>query len=168
MSSAARINASRKNGLKGGVKTAAGKEISRLNAISHGLFCREVLIKGEDASSLTELSSGLTAELEPQGEMETILVERIISSTWRLRRALRTEKAYATLPRCRENDDQEELIAGCDYRYPSWQNYSRYETALERQIYKALHELERLQRARKYQDSSDPMAVDLNLPCQGP
>jgi hypothetical protein len=168
MTSEAQIKANRENGLKGGVKTADGKEISRLNAVSHGLFCREVLIRGEDASSLSTLSARLTADLKPLGEMETILVERIVSSTWRLRRALRAEKTYSTLRHCRDNDDREEVIVTGDNHYSSWQNYSRYETALERQIYKALHELERLQKARKSEDSSEPLAVDIDLPHQGP
>jgi hypothetical protein len=168
MTSEAQIKANRENGLKGGVKTADGKEVSRLNAVSHGLFCREVLIRGEDASSLSALSARLTTELQPQGEMETILVERIVSSTWRLRRALRAERINSTLRRCRDNNDRQEVIAGVDYLYSGWQNYSRYETALERQIYKALHELERLQKARKSEDSSEPLAVDIDLPHQGP
>jgi hypothetical protein len=163
MISEEKIKANRENGLKGGVKTDAGKAVSRLNAVSHGLFCREVLIKGEDASSLSVLSEKLTAELQPLGEMETILVERIISSTWRLRRALRSEKNYSTLPHRRDDENEEEIIAGGDYRYPSWQNYSRYETTLERQIYKALHELERLQRIRKGENIPAPLAIDVDV-----
>jgi hypothetical protein len=37
------IQANRLNGLKGGVKTMEGKAVSRMNALSHGFFCNDVL-----------------------------------------------------------------------------------------------------------------------------
>jgi hypothetical protein len=41
---------------------------------------------------------------------------------------------------------------------------SRYETAIERSLYKALHELQRLQAARRTEGNiSPPLAVDLNV-----
>jgi hypothetical protein len=40
---------------------------------------------------------------------------------------------------------------------------SRYEAAIERSLYRALHELQRLQAARKGDGISAPVAVDLNV-----
>ena len=40
---------------------------------------------------------------------------------------------------------------------------SRYETAIDRQLYKALHELERLQRARSGGDVPAPVALDVDV-----
>jgi hypothetical protein len=41
---------------------------------------------------------------------------------------------------------------------------SRYETAIERSLYKALHELQRLQAARRAEDNvSPPLAVDVDV-----
>lgn len=133
MTSEKQLVANRLNGLKGGVKTEKGKAAVRLNAVSHGLLSKEVLLPGEDRHLLAELRDRLMNEFKPIGEMETILVERIVSSTWRLRRTFKLEKGVKGVG---------------DYSYIDWQNQIRYETAIERQIYKALNELERLQKSR--------------------
>jgi hypothetical protein len=134
MSTEKQIQANRLNGLKGGVKSAAGKSAVSQNAVSHGFFSKELIIKGEDPAYLAEVRRRFMSELEPEGEMETILVEIIISSAWRLKRIFKSEQ---TVPRGIR-----------DYRDPSYQNVMRYVTSLERQIYRAKNELERLQNAR--------------------
>jgi len=63
----------------------------------------------------------------------------------------------------RQARDGTGAIAGSDYRYHSWQNFIRYETTLERQIYKALHELERIQHARKGDPVPAPLSIDLDI-----
>jgi hypothetical protein len=132
------------------------------NAISHGLLSKEVFLPGEDGSLLNALRNQLMTDFQPQGEMETILVERIVSSTWRLKRMFRIERHSAvTAPLELAADDS--VIIGGDYRYFSWQNYIRYETAIERQIYRAMHELERLQHARLGRNSQSPWAKDLDV-----
>ena len=40
---------------------------------------------------------------------------------------------------------------------------SRYETSIERSLYKALHELQRLQASRKGQPVAVPVAVDIDV-----
>jgi hypothetical protein len=143
---------------------------SNQNAISHGLLSKEVLLPGEDGTLLNALRKRLMIDFQPQGEMETILVERIVSSTWRLKRMFRIERHSAvTTPLELAADDS--VIIGGDYRYFSWQNYIRYETAIERQIYRAMHELERLQRSRLGHTAQLPWAKDLDIsdpPSPGP
>jgi hypothetical protein len=94
MASEKQIAANRQNAFKAGVKTAQGKLAVRLNAVSHGLFTQDVLLPGEDAKLLAKLRDNMHAELKPVGELETILVERIISSAWRLKRTLHSEQTY--------------------------------------------------------------------------
>lgn len=155
MTSQKQIKANRLNGLKGGVKTAQGKAISSRNAVTHGIFSSDALLIGEDGLLLAQLREQLIEEYQPQGEMETILVECIISSTWRLKRALRSEKTYSH-PRA-ELLGRNDFVAGGDYRFSAWQNYQRYEVAIKNELYKAMHELERLQKARRAnsEDSTD-------------
>jgi hypothetical protein len=121
-------------------------QANRKNAVSHGLLSNEVLLPGEDKNKLFGLRRKVMAELQPVGELETIIVERIIASTWRLKRTLRSEKKYSHP--AAELSERSDFIAGGDYRYSAWQNYSCYEASIERQLYKAMHELERLQTAR--------------------
>jgi hypothetical protein len=134
MPTAKQIAANRLNARKGGVKTEEGKAVVRLNAVSHGLLSKEVLLPGEDGCRLAALRQQYLEQLQPEGVLENLLVERIVSSYWRLRRAIRIEKTRTK--------------NGGDYRFGSWDVYMRYETALERQIYKALHELQSLQAVR--------------------
>jgi hypothetical protein len=162
MATEKQIAANRLNGLKGGVHTPEGKNVSRLNAISHGIFTQESILPGEDSAKLAKLRDKFMLELKPVGELETLMVERIISSSWRLKRVLYTEKK-AVLPPLKIHDSAENFLRGIDYRYDNWQNYSKYENALETQIYKALHELERLQGARLGENLPPPCALDINV-----
>jgi hypothetical protein len=74
-----------------GPKTPEGKAAIRLNAVRHGLLSREVLLPGEDEDTLRELNERLRDELQPVGEMESLLVDRIVTAYWRLRRLGRVE-----------------------------------------------------------------------------
>jgi len=58
------------------------------NAVRHGILTREVLLKGEDEKSLGNFAERMRAELQPVGEVEALLVDRIIASAWRLRRLI--------------------------------------------------------------------------------
>jgi len=126
--------ANRLNALKGGVKTTGGKVAVRLNAVSHGLYSKEVLLPGEDVFQLNALREQVLAETNPQSEIENVLVERIVACTWRLKRALHYETAQ------HKRD--------INYRFGHWEPYMRYETALEHQIYRALRQLLELQKCR--------------------
>src|SRR5918997_3885490 len=82
----------RRNALKStGPKTPEGKAAVRLNAKQHGLLSREALLPGEDEQALKELDETLRAELRPVGELENLLVDRVIPAHWRLRRLGRVE-----------------------------------------------------------------------------
>src|SRR5215212_9447726 len=98
MASKKQIQANRRNALKStGPKTPEGKALARLNATKHGLLSQEILLPGEDEDALKELAERLRAELLlPVGEMESLLVERIIDATWRLRRLSRVDAGIYT------------------------------------------------------------------------
>jgi hypothetical protein len=92
MTSEKQAQANRRNALKStGPKTPEGKTAVRHNARKHGLLSTDILLPGEDEAALMELGERLRDELQPVGELESLLVERIISSTWRLQRLGRVE-----------------------------------------------------------------------------
>ena len=92
MTSEKKTEANRRNALKStGPKTPEGKAAVRLNALRHGLLSRETLLPGEDEEALRELGERLRAEMQPVGELENLLVDRIVSAYWRLRRLCRVE-----------------------------------------------------------------------------
>ena len=166
MVSEKQLLANRENAKLGGVKTEAGKEVVRLNAVTHGLLTKEALLAGEDGSLLTSLTEGYMAELKPETEMEVLLVERIVSSIWRLRRVLRVEKNYINnqlTSRKADIADWTGIAAYTDTGVACWQSMNRYETTIERQMYKAMHELERIQRIRRGENTPAPLAIDVSL-----
>jgi hypothetical protein len=96
------LAANRRNALKStGPKTARGQAMSAGNALKHGLLSREVLVRGqrgrESAREFAALREGIFENLAPVGPMETMLVERIVTTQWRLRRALRAESGEIAL-----------------------------------------------------------------------
>src|SRR5829696_9067841 len=92
MTSDKKAEANRRNALKStGPRTPEGKAAVRLNALRHGLRSEEILLPGEDEEALRELDEHLRIELQPAGELEILLVDRIIASYWRLLRLGRVE-----------------------------------------------------------------------------
>ncbi len=98
MTSDKQAEANRRNALKStSPKMSEGKDAVRLNAMKHGLLSREILVPGEDEeAALKELSELLRAELQPVGELEGLLFNRIVAATWRLRRLERVEASIFT------------------------------------------------------------------------
>lgn len=162
MSSEKQIEANRQNAKLGGVKTDEGKAVSRYNALKHGILSEEVLLKGESGKALIELGRKLRTELKPETELELLLADRIVANTWRLKRALRGEKEMI------EHDmkDEDNFGAALSYdfaNYDSYGKFTRYEISLERGIYKALHELQRLQATRAGEKLPAPVVVDIDV-----
>ena len=92
MASDKRIRANRRNARKStGPKTPEGKAAVSLNPLKHGLLSQQTLLPNEDEASLMQLSERLHSQLQPVGELESLLVERIVAAAWRLRRVLAVE-----------------------------------------------------------------------------
>src|SRR4249920_666354 len=92
MTSKARRAANRRNATKStGPRTPAGKAVVALNGVKHGLLSREVLLRGESEADLVGFGKRLRAQLAPVGELELLLVDRIVSTAWRLRRLVSVE-----------------------------------------------------------------------------
>lgn len=165
------LEANRKNAKLGGVKTEESKAVSRYNALKHGILSNITLLNGENERTFIKLQKRLRNGIKPIGELEALLTDRIISNVWRLRRLLMTEKAtmewqasqeynwtinkgkaYAETSATRKllvNDDMEKLL--------------RYEITIERGLYRALHELQRLQLARTGIKMPIPVAIDIDI-----
>jgi hypothetical protein len=179
MTSAKKAQANRQNALKStGPKTPEGKANVRQNALKHGLLAQEVLLPDEDEKVLMEFDERLRAELRPEGEMEDLLVEQIVATQWRLRRMRRVEAGVfdwesSSAARSAANSlsplPEGTSMVGLSFirdanSSNAFSKLSRYETAIERSLYKALHELQRLQAARRAEeDVPPPLAVDLDV-----
>jgi hypothetical protein len=96
MTTEKQIEANKQNALiSTGPATSEGKAIVAQNAVKHGIFAKDLIITTgdgkEDAQEYRELLDGLIVSLNPVGQMECLLVEKISVDYWRLRRVLRFE-----------------------------------------------------------------------------
>ena len=90
--SQARTHANRLNALKStGAKTQKGKAIVSQNALKHGLSARHDVVITENQEDFDLHRDSLLEELAPQTPMESMLTDRIISLSWRLKRADRIQ-----------------------------------------------------------------------------
>lgn len=170
MTTEKQTDANRRNALQStGPRTPEGKARSSWNATVHGLTSARVLMPDEDAEAFRDFGARLFSDLDPVGELEEMLADRIVSTAWRLRRAVKVEAAVFD----RRADGNGNAYAHGRELYrvitiggdegKTALNLSRYEAALERSLYRALHELERLQKSRKGQQVPAPGVVDLTV-----
>jgi len=168
------IEANKQNALVStGPQTPEGKEISKMNALKHGLLSNEVLLEGEDDDMLVEFGKRLREELKPVGELEQLLTDQIITHTWRLRRVMTVEKAmmewereneltnlFALNKASRQHERQavRNMIINEDT-----EKLTRYEASIARSFYRALHELIRVQATRKGERPPIPVAMDIDI-----
>ena len=160
--------ANRRNAQKStGPKTDEGKATARLNALKHGLLSAHVLLPNEDAGALADFAACLRSSLAPVGDVEALLADRIISSAWRLRRLMAVEaglfRENEALFRFAHENDPSSPAEFFRQRDGSFLTLSRYEATLERGVYRALHELQRLQAVREGNDLAPPVAMDVDL-----
>lgn len=90
------LAANRRNAQRStGPRTAAGKAVSRWNALKHGVLAQAIIPPAlephESREAFDQLLETLRQELSPATALEELLVERIATSYWRLGRVLRAE-----------------------------------------------------------------------------
>jgi hypothetical protein len=161
MASEAQIAANRLNAQKStGPSTPRGKAMMRRNPLRHGLYAAAVVLFYESEAEFEEFREALAVDFEPQGAEECALVEQIAILRWRLRRASRAEAALVNAEAERR---RERLANGASKTlYPidagmifdrlahSMSTLTRYESAIERQLSRAILMLERRQ-ARRFE-----------------
>ncbi|MHC4444772.1 MAG: hypothetical protein ACYTA5_19415, partial [Planctomycetota bacterium] len=155
------LQANRQNAQKStGPKTPEGKARSSQNALKHGLLARQILINDDDPNEKTEdfdqLLSDLVDELQPEGRLQSLCVQRIAVCYWRLRRAYRFEAQSLIRQREDEFSPFEELARSVSGRKPEpfarilpyekqMTLIVRYESMIDRQLNKAMTQLQKLQ-----------------------
>lgn len=96
MTTKKQIQANQENALLStGAVTQEGKNAISRNAIKHGIFAKDLIVKSElgqeNEEEYLELVYELVESLSPQGKLENLLVEKIAIDFWRLRRVIRFE-----------------------------------------------------------------------------
>lgn len=167
--------ANEQNAKLGGVKTEEGKKISKFNALKHGIL--RVSISPYENDFYLQIYNDLETQYQPANITEDILIERIALYYLKLYRVQKTETEYmkakldphiieATgFPNLSEAMMKNEVVNEGYIPQITEEDvlqlvsvYSRYETTIENRLYKAIHELQRMQAIRK--GNFTPQTVD--------
>lgn len=98
--SIAQISANRTNAQKStGAITQAGKAKVAQNALTHGLFSKQLILADENPLEYQRLLEQLQQELSPVGILEQSLVERVAISLWKQKRLITAETSHLNLER---------------------------------------------------------------------
>jgi hypothetical protein len=94
MSTDRQISANQINAQKStGPRTPTGKARVSSNALTHGLTGKDVVLPNENALEFESFRVDLLTSLAPQGDLESMLAEKIVADAWRLRRVPKLEAA---------------------------------------------------------------------------
>jgi hypothetical protein len=74
-----------------GPRTAEGKAVSSRNATTHGIFCRDLVLRGEDPHLFEVTRDGFLDALRPQDAAQLALVDTAVSARWRMNRCQHAE-----------------------------------------------------------------------------
>jgi hypothetical protein len=152
--------ANRRNAqLSTGPKTPEGKAAVRRNALKHGLTAENAVITAEEVQDFDQLRRKFEDHLQPDGPVEIALVQQIVMAQWRLVRLRYIETGLFNHGVAKNRDYVEEHSEGPSHAQTmarafsgdtyTFSKFGYYETRTERAFYRALHELQRLQAARK-------------------
>jgi len=188
MATEAQIAANRRNAQKStGPRTPQGKAAVAKNPLKHGLLARQEVIDTEDQAEFDTCRDQILQELAPEGPIESILAERIVTLSWRLRRtACIQNQTIEALTRPKnltplQKRLQALLPKGCAPLHPdpgdsdpeialgrmAIRDFSNervldrlllYERRMENSFYKTLLELQRLRLMRKLNPTAEPDA----------
>src|ERR1700722_15484387 len=140
MASIKQVEANRRNSQKStGPRTPEGKASVRLNALRHGLCARTTVLPAENAEEFQQLCADLETEWQPQGRTEQYLLEQMAVAQWKAARACNME--YNVW-------DQGALT---ESRMRTLESVLKQQTRWERAYFKALRELQPLQKPRPTQ-----------------
>jgi hypothetical protein len=185
MATEAQILANRLNAQKStGPRTSEGKAAVSQNAVKHGLLAERDVICSESQADFDQYRDQLLAELDPASPMESMLAERIVSLSWRLKRicsiqnqaidALNADNTPSPLAKLTKSlffkdqnpprEDTSESATALALGRLAIKDFSNarvldrllmYERRIENSLYKTLLELQRLNLVKKLNAGSE-------------
>jgi hypothetical protein len=182
MASELQITANRLNALKStGPRTVEGKAAISQNAIKHGLGAESDVISSENEADFDLYRRQLLDELAPVSPMESMLAERIVTLSWRLKRAGRFQNQAIDYLNSKDSSDPLKKLTHSLFRSIAGETISdvnnsngelalgrlavkdfsdarvldrllMYERRLEHSLYRTILEFQRLNIARRLKD----------------
>ncbi len=181
-----RLNAQKSTGPKDTAST-------RFNATKHGLLA-EGVTELDNPEGFEGLCAKLQADLQPVGEVEKFLTHRIALCIVRVKRAAQLEAEFTTAQlnppivetKIIETGEMTKFMEGQydvtetivqDAGLPARlsiedvgamiDKFQRYETAIENKLYRAMNQLERMQRQRRGEQIPPPATGDIGVHVTG-
>ena len=140
--------------LSTGPRTAAGKERSSMNAVTHGLTSRSPVLATEDAAEYQRHCSQFLDEYKPATPTETHLAQEVADTAWRLNRIPHLEAALLDRAANPPNDQ-----AAIDFdivdAHRALATLGLHYTRLSRQFQKAVDKLREIQSERAERERRD-------------
>ena len=186
MATELQILANRRNAQKStGPRTSEGKTAISQNAVKHGLLARNNVIDSESQADFDLYRNQILAELDPVSPMESMLAERVVALSWRLKRICRIQnQAIDTLNEDNTSSPLAKLTQSLllqNQSQPATSNSARhltlgrlavkdfanarvldrllmYERRIENSLYKTILEIQRLNLVRKLNTGSEKPA----------
>ncbi|MHA2046346.1 MAG: hypothetical protein ACYSWZ_02580 [Planctomycetota bacterium] len=186
MATEAKIIANRRNAQKStGPRTREGKAAASKNSVKHGLLAHQTIISSEKQADFRIERDRILSDLVPESPMESMLAERIVILSWRLKRidhiqnqtidalnarntsspiskltqslCFKNLKKSQTAPSTSANDLALGLMAIKDFSNSRvLERLLMYERRIENSLYKTHLEFQRLQLMRKLQNPDGP------------
>jgi hypothetical protein len=123
--------------------------MSSWNSTRHGLLSNRLpLLYGRSKKQFKRLLRSLQEDLQPMGTVEEILVEKIAQEYW----GLGVAAWYEADDLSRQNP----------FKQTSIDRILRYQTTINRQLFQAMNQLERLQRIRRGDSVPGPLTVQIS------
>jgi hypothetical protein len=115
MSKLTKSESARLNGAKShGAVTPQGRINSSLNATSHGLTAKTLILQNEDQAHFLEILNAYFEYLQPSSPIEVDLVSEMVAARWRLRRVWRYETAMLDMEMDAQSPDFEKRFQTFD------------------------------------------------------
>jgi hypothetical protein len=164
MASPLQIAANRRNAQRStGPRTVEGKQRSSMNPLKHGLSARTIVLSHEDEIGYHEVRGSLYTQYQPATPQECMLVDQLASAWWRTIRARQYETDLMNMQvenvkrrnarkkkvHNQESDRKALVVALTVEPHDDFKTFFRYDATIERQFYRALNQLERIQKERR-------------------
>jgi hypothetical protein len=151
-----------------GPSSAAGKAVSRMNALKTGLYAKSLVIRGESREEFDELAAQFNDQYCPVTPQARILVDILIRQTWILRRIDRIESEHweESFRRIdgRHGDKSNATSQAFDLGSRTHDRIRRFADSAERSIIRTLNKLDRL--TEYFHEEPDPQAVENPVPAE--
>jgi hypothetical protein len=129
---------------KTGPTTPSGKAVSSRNASKHNCTSAQLIVGDEDPDEFAALLESLTAEYQPETEMQKTTVMQAARTTWDLARVNREfDKSQQKLYGAQVNMHEWDAVQQAEF-----ERMLRYRTRAERAYERALHQVEFLRKLR--------------------